>query len=187
MKRLVLLVVTLAFTNTLAEEMAAPAVPFDQQVKPYRTFVTVQRYNLENNGTPGKMASNVRVEVTFPNGSPKGVTLELPEGGDSWPVGNGQSQEINRTFEIPHAFLQADGFNMRVQMHEQGRIIDPCEISVQQLSQFNRAYNCQTDVAAQLKGNTAPDRVVKAGIQLRVFTDRNSEKKEIPQNAIAIR
>jgi hypothetical protein len=168
-----------------------PAYPEDSEItqspvtapKTFRTFVTFQRYSLESNGKANKPVSNVRIEVTFPNGN----KVTLPEGGDYWPVGNGQAQEINRTFEIPFAYVQKDGFGMRVQMVRQGATLNPCEIEIQSLSQFNRAYLCHTDVDMQLKQNTSPDKVVKEGIELRVFTDLNSTPKEIPQNAIALK
>lgn len=153
------------------------------KVKPYRTFITFQRYSLESNGKPSKPVSNVRLEVTFPNGN----KVQLPEGGDYWPVGNGQAQEINRTFEIPWAHIQKDGFGLRVQMVRQGVTLNPCEIEVQSLSQFNRAYVCHTDVERQMKQNIAQEKIAKEGVELRVFTDLNSTSKEIPQNAIALK
>ena len=154
------------------------------KMEPFRTFVTIQRYVIENNGEPNNPVSNVRITVTFPNGS----KIELPDGKQWWPVGNGQAQEINRTFEIPWAFVSnKDGFKFAIQMERKGSTMLPCEFDVNQLSQFNRAYNCQTDVAWQTQQKVTSDKIDKEGVQLRIFTSKNSLPKEIPVYAIALK
>jgi hypothetical protein len=163
----------------MQQQQAQPLQP----VKPYRTFITVQRYTVENNGNPNQPVSNVRLEMTFPNGA----QAQLPESGDFWPVGNGQSQEINRTYEIPWAYIQNDGFRFSVQMIRKGTKILPCEFDIVTLSQFNRGYICRTDVAYQANKGMSEDKLDKEGIQIRVFTDKNSTPKDIPQDAIALR
>lgn len=173
--------------NNAAPAQAAPstataAAPV--RVEPYRTFVTIQRYVVESNGEPNNPISNVRIAVTFPNGS----KLELPEAGQWWPIGNGQAQEINRTFELPWQVVSAkDGFKFKIQMERKGSVMLPCEFEVAQLSQFNRAYNCQTDVAWQTQQKLSPEKIDKEGIQIRVFTSKNSTAKEIPTDAIALK
>ena len=154
-----------------------------QNTKPYRTFITIQRYTVENNGNVSQPVSNVRLELTFPNGA----QTKLPENGDFWPVGNGQSQEINRTFEIPWAYVQNDGFKFSVLMVRKGTKILPCEFDIVQLSQFNRGYICRTDVAYQANKGKTEAEMDKEGIQIRVFTDKNSSPKDVPQDAIALR
>jgi len=153
------------------------------KVEPFRTFVTIQRYNLDSNGNASKPISNIRVSITFPNGN----KIALPEGGQWWPIGNGQAQEINRTFEIPWAFVQNDGFKFTVQMERKGSEMLPCQFDIVQLSQFNRAYSCHTDLTWQQNESTPADQLDKEGIQVRVFTSRNSEPKEIPTNALALK
>jgi hypothetical protein len=165
---------------------AAAEQPMTTSVRqePFRTFITIQRYVIENNGEPNTPISNARIVVTFPNGT----SVTLPENGQWWPIGNGQSQEINRTFEIPFAFVsQKDGFKFKIQMERKGSAMNPCEYDVVQLSQFNRAYNCQTDVAWQARGNTSADRIDKEGVQVRIFTSKNVKPNEIPQDAIALK
>jgi hypothetical protein len=151
--------------------------------KPFRTFVTIQRYTVENNGEPSNPISNVRLEITFPNGS----KVKLPEGGQYWPIGNGQVQEINRTFEIPYAYIQKDGFKMTIQMYRKGSKMFPCNFDVAALSQFNRAYVCKVDEGFQRRSRVAEQHIDREGVQLRVFTDLNSEPGEIPTDSIALR
>lgn len=165
------------------EATAAAAPATFAKVEPYRTFITFQRYVIENNGEPNNPISNVRIAVTFPNGT----KIQLPDGNQWWPVGNGQAQEINRTFEIPWAVIQKDGFKFQVQMERKGNPMLPCNFEVVQLSQFNRAYNCQTDVAWQTQQKTPSEKLDKEGIQIRVFTSKNSTPKEIPTDAIALK
>ena len=165
-----------------AETAQAPAAPA-AVVKPYRTFVQIQRYAIDSNGDPGNPISNVRIEVTFPNGS----KVQLPEGGQWWPIGNGQVQEINRTFEIPFTAVTKDGFRLQIQMQRKGSEMLPCLFDVSQVSQFNRAYTCHTDLNWQISQNTPEDKLDREGIQIRVFTDLNSKPKEIPTDAIALK
>jgi len=153
-------------------------------IKPYRTFVTIKKYNLENSGTPSRPISNVKLAIKFPNGN----TLELPEGGHYWSIGNLQSQEINRTFEIPFSHIQNDGFGFEITMIRKGKKILPCKFQVNRLSQFNRSYVCRTDVAYQMNQQNIPDeKVAKEAIEIRVFSDKNSLPKEIPNDAIALK
>jgi hypothetical protein len=151
--------------------------------KPFRTFVTIQRYTVENNGEPSNPISNVRLEITFPNGN----KVTLPEGGQYWPIGNGQVQEINRTFEIPYSYISKDGFKMTIQMYRKGAKMFPCNFHVTALSQFNRAYVCKVDEGFQRRSRIAEQYIDREGVQLRVFTDLNSEPGEIPTDAIALR
>ncbi len=151
--------------------------------KPSRWFIQVQRYNVKNNGKKNNPISNVRITVTFPNKT----KLTLPEGGQYWPIGNGQVQEINRTYELPPQYVVNDGFKFTIQMENKGDAILPCEFDVVQISQFNRAYVCSTDVGWQKSQNVPEDELDEQAVQVRVFTDINSEKKEIPPDAIALK
>src|SRR4051812_25790023 len=80
---------------------AAEAIPADGQVagakkrpvKPYDTFIEVQNYQLQNSGVTGDQIHNVHLEIVFPNGK----KIVLPEGGQDWPIANGQMQPINMT------------------------------------------------------------------------------------------
>lgn len=165
-------------------EAAANNVAVLPKLEPYRTFVTIQRYVIESNGEPSNPISNVRITVTFPNGS----KIDLPEAGQYWPIGNGQAQEINRTFEVPWSQVaQKDGFKFQIQMERKGTKMLPCDFEVVQLSQFNRAYNCQTDVAWQTQQKKPAEKIDKEGIQLRVFTSKNSLPKEIPTDALVLK
>lgn len=161
-----------------ATNAVKPVVP----VKPYRTFIAIQRYNMEQSGDPAPI-SNVRITIEFPNKS----KVELPEGGQYWPIGNGQVQEINRTFELPWQYIQGDGFKFTIQMHRKGADFLPCQYEVSALSEFNRAYVCHTDLGWQTTQKIPVERQDKEGIQIRVFTDRNSRPSEIPNNSIALR
>jgi hypothetical protein len=151
-------------------------------VKPFRTFIAIQRYNMENNGETSSI-SNVRLVVTFPNGG----KVPLPEASQFWPIGNGQAQEINRVYELPWAYIKNDSFRFTIQMERRGSLMLPCNFEVVQLSQFNRSYTCHTDTAWQLEKHIPPEKQDREGIQIRVFNDKLSEPKEIPQDAIAIR
>ena len=153
------------------------------KVEPYRTFITIQRYTMENNGEPSTPISNVRISVVFPNGT----KMSLPENNQWWPIGNGQAQEINRTYELPWAFVQNDGFKFKIQMERKGSAMFPCEFDVSQLSQFNRGYTCHTDTAWQTEHHTPTEQLDKEGVQIRVFSSKNALPKEIPTDALAIR
>jgi hypothetical protein len=182
---LLFFIVSLVWIPFANSQDAAPnAAPIEMaKIEPYRTFVTIERYSIESNGDASQPISNVRLTITFPNGQ----KVELPEGGQYWPIGNGQAQEINRTFEIPWAYIQKDGFKFKVQMERKGSPMLPCEFDVVQLSQFNRAYTCHTDIAWQQKEKTAEDKLDREGIQVRVFSSRNTPAKEVPTNAIALK
>jgi len=153
------------------------------KIEPYRTFLTIMRYTMENNGEPTNPISNVRIGLEFPSGN----KLGLPEAGQYWPIGNGQMQEINRTYEIPWAFINNDGFKFKIQMERKGSLMLPCEFDIVQLSQFNRTYTCHTDLKWQQDQRVAESNLDKEGIQIRIFTSKNSLPKEIPQDALALK
>lgn len=162
--------------------LIAPEVGY-AKIAPYRTFVTLQNYTMENNGDAQNPISNVKVEVAFG----KDQKMELPEGGQFWPIGNGQKQEINRTYEVPWSAISNDGFAFEIQMVRKGSKMLPCQFKVSQLSQFNRAYVCHTDVQWQFDKKIPEAKLDKEGIEVRVFTDRNTPAKEIPKDALALR
>jgi hypothetical protein len=164
------------------QQPGSPAVQF-AQVEPYRTWITLEGFVMEHNGDPENPISNVRLEVVFPSGQ----KLDLPGNGQYWTIGNGQMQEIKQTFEIPWTAVQADGFNFKVQMVRKGSELLPCNFEVRQLSQFNRKYFCHTDVAWQLNQKVPEDKLEKQGVEVRVFTDKNTPAKEIPKEALALR
>lgn len=152
--------------------------------KPFRTFVTIKNYNLENSGISSKPISNVKFEIAFPGGH----QIQLPEGGHYWSIGNNQSQEINRTFEIPFSVIQNDGFSFELTMVRKGKKILPCKFEVTRLSQFNRSYVCRTDVAFQMNQQHLPEeKVAKEAVEIRVFSDLNSPQSEIPKDIIALK
>jgi hypothetical protein len=151
--------------------------------KPTHWYIQIQRYNIKNNGKKNNPISNVRLNVTFPNQ----LKLALPEGGQYWPIGNGQVQEINRTYELPPQLVVNDGFKFTVQMENKGQPLLPCEFDVVQISQFNRAYVCSPDIGYQKAHNVPEDQLDEEALQIRVFTDINTEKKEVPPDAIALK
>ena len=148
---------------------------------PYRTFLNIQHYYVENSGNDN--IANVRVDITFPGGQ----TVQLPEGGQYWPIAGAQVQEINRVYEIPFSVLEKDAFKFRIQMDRKGSSVLPCEFDVQQIAEFNRSYVCKVDLNWQTARGIPEDKLDKEGIQVRVFTDKNSPKKDIPMNAIAMK
>lgn len=162
-----------------ASPVAAPAVP----IKPYRTFVHIQRFSIENSGEPNNPVSNVRLAIEFPNGN----KFELPGSGQYWPIGNGQVQEIDQTYELPFAAINNDGFKFVIQIERKGSKYLPCNFEVSQLSQFNRSYVCHTDLNWQTAQKIPEDKIERQGVQLRIFTDLNSKPKEIPEKSIALR
>ena len=84
--------------------------------------------------------------------------------------------------------IQKDGFRFNVQIVRKGSEgYKPCRFTVTQLSQFNRAYICNTDVAWQEEKGMPGHRLDLEGVKIRVFTDRIAPKKEIPENAIFLR
>jgi hypothetical protein len=168
--------------DPIAAPAAGSAPAQAGEIKPFRIFISIQRYNMENNGESNPI-SNVRLVVTFPNGA----KVPLPEANQFWPIGNGQAQEINRTYELPWALVKNDGFRFSIQMERKGSLMLPCNFEVVQLSQFNRSYTCHTDTAWQQEKHIEPEKQDREGIQVRIFSDKLSEPKEIPQDAIAIR
>jgi hypothetical protein len=173
----------LVFSALAQEPITEPVTQVIKEVKPFRTFITIQKYNLENSGKSADKTFNARIELSFPNGS----TVTLPEGGHRWPIGNGQSQEINRTFEVPWSLVQSDSTKFTVAILRSGSTIAPCEFSAEQLSQFNRGYVCHTDAGIQADQGTPQDKIIRESVFVRVFTDRNSNPTEVPKDAIALR
>ena len=169
--------------GTVASNDAAAAQFMAQNVKPYRTWIRLEGFVMENNGEPENPISNVRLETTFPNGQ----KLELPGNGQFWTIGNGQMQEIKQTFEIPWSVVQNDGFNFTIKMVRKGSDLLPCKFEVRQLSQFNRKYVCHTDIAWQQNMKIPENKIEKEGIEVKVFTDRNTPEKDIPKDAIAFK
>lgn len=163
--------------------VAYPEVEQPKEIKPYRTFITVQRYNMESNGEEGNTISNVKLDITLPNGK----TIELPGNSQYWPISNGQSQEINQTYEIPTKYIQQDGFKFKIQMLRKGAKFLPCEFDVVSLSEFNRSYVCRVDIGWQQQKGIPEEKLNKEAIQIRIFTDLNSPAKEIPTNAIVMK
>lgn len=154
------------------------------ETKPFRTFLTIQKYILENSGDKGNGIHNVRLIVTRPD---KTKVMVLPEGNQSFAIGNGQTQEINRSYEIPASWIVNNGFRFTLQMDRSGAHLMPCNFDVVQLDQFNRAYLCHTDIAWQLHQGIKEDELDKEGIQIRVFTTLEIPEKEIPQDAILLK
>lgn len=171
------------FPSHAEEPAQEPVTQVIKEIKPFRTFITIQKYNLENSGKASDKIFNVRLELTFSNGT----KVTLPEGGHRWPIGNGQSQEINRTFELPWSLIQSDSARFSVAILRSGATVAPCEFSAEQLSQFNRGYICHTDAGFQADQGVPQDKVVREGVHVRVFTDRNSPAAELPKDAIALR
>ncbi len=177
----------------VAKQAPAAPAPVAQAAEPsmarpivgqsFRTFMTIQRYTLENNGDPASAISNVRLEMKFPGD----VQIKLPGGEQHWPIGNGQVQEVNQTFEIPWAYVKGDSFSFVLQMVRKGAQILPCQFDVKELSQFNRSYTCQTDVNWQVNNKVPEKNIAREGVQIRVFTDRNTPSKEIPKDAVALK
>lgn len=165
------------------EPTTEPVTQIIKEVKPFRTFVTVQKYNLENSGKASDKIFNAKIEISFPNGT----KIILPEGGHRWPISNGQSQEINRTFEVPWALVQSDATKFTISIIRSGATLAPCEFAVEQLSQFNRGYVCRTDAGFQTDQGVPQDKIVRESVHVRVFTDKNSTPTEIPKDAIALR
>lgn len=161
----------------------APVAAVPASAAQNRVYLTIQKYIMDSNGEPSNPISNVRITMTLPNGT----QMPLPEGGQFWPIGNGQVQEINRTYEIPAQFINNDAMKLTIQMERKGSKIDPCLFEVGQISQFNRQYICHTDVAWQQNQNVPPEKISKEGIQIRVFSTANLNANEIPKDAIAIR
>lgn len=162
-----------------------PSTGISEEVakKPLRTFLTIQRYHIKRNGNPQQPISNIKLELVLADGKRR----NLPEGGQFWTIGNQQVQEINRTFEIPQDHLKDDGMKFQVQMIHKGTEILPCLFDVVEISQFNRTYLCHTDVGAQRSKGIPEEDVHEEGIQVRIFTDKNSPAIEIPKDVIAIR
>ncbi len=171
-----------AFGENAAAEANASAATY-AKIAPYRTWITVDHYEVISNGDLKNPISNVKLEIQFPNGK----KFELPEGTQYWTIGNGQKQEIKRTYELPYEALLNDGFSFSVQMVRKGSKMLPCNFVVSQLSQFNRSYFCHTDVQWQVNQKITEDKLDKEGIEVRVWTDRNTPAKEQPKDALALR
>jgi hypothetical protein len=151
--------------------------------QPFRTFITLESYVMEANGEPGNPISEVRLEIAFPNN----VRVELPGGSQYWPIGNGQTQAINRTYEVPASALVNDGFNFNIQMVRKGAKFLPCQFSVTQISEYNRTYFCHTDLQWQTSQKIPTEKINKEGIRIKVSTDKNTPKNELPKEALALK
>jgi hypothetical protein len=162
---------------------AATQAPVFAKIAPYRTWITVENFEMIQNGDAKNPISNVKMEVLLPGGT----KFELPEGGQFWTIGNGQKQDIKRTYELPWSTIQNDGFNFVVQMVRKGSKMLPCNFTVNQLSQYNRSYFCHTDLQWQMDQKFPEDKLDKEGIQIRVWTDRNTPVKEQPKDALALK
>ena len=66
--------------------------------------------------------------------------------------------EAGQGFEIPAKAVQGDAFPLVVQMVKEGLLINACEISVEQLRDFNRTYHCTA-------------RTGEAHVSIRVYTN----------------
>lgn len=152
-------------------------------ITPYRTFLTVTKYNLIKTGRPDQRISNVRLEIEFPDKA----KVQLPGKGQYWTIGDGQVQEIQSTFEIPFEYLKNDGFILTVQMDRKSAWIKPCRIEITELSRFNRTYTCRTDVGWQRQRKIPEENFDLEEVELRVFTDKNTPAREIPSQPIALR
>lgn len=150
--------------NNVAPAQAAGA---PKVIKPYQSFITVQNYSLQNSGRAGNKIENVHLELTFPNGK----KIVLPEGGQDWPIANGQMQPININYLLPYKFIEKDGFTFTVQIVRRGADLQPCVFKVEQLSEFNRSYVCHTDQAWQQSQRMSDDQMDKEAVQVRVSTD----------------
>lgn len=117
----------------------------------------------------------------------KKTVVQLPGGGQYWPIGNGQVQEIDQTFELPWGFITNDGFKFEIQIERKGTKILPCQFEVHQLSQFNRSYICRLDINWQINQKIPEEKLDKEALQIRIFTDRNSPRREVPKDAIALK
>jgi len=174
------LLVSSAFAEVAAQIAPVQAAQAQAaQIKPYKTFVTIQGYTVENNGEVSNPISDVRLEIQFPDGSEEGAKYQWPQGGQFVQIANGLTKNIDQTYEIPWENIQNDGFKFKVQMVRKGTKFLPCEFDVAQLSQFNRAYICRTDVQWQTNNHTPDTELDKEAVQVRVFTDRNSTAKEL--------
>jgi hypothetical protein len=138
--------------------------------KSFRTFVTVKALYHGDGGVSSPNNSEVRLQIKLPDGR----TLKLRE------------KNIDQSFEIPFDFVKQDSFGMEVALVKKGKNILPCQITVYQLSQYNRSYRCQTDVGFQINQQHVPEnKVTREGVVFRVFTDAQSDKKEIPRKLLA--
>lgn len=81
--------------------------------------------------------------------------------------------ELGQRFEIPAKSIRYDAFAVVVQMVKAGYSFKACEISVDQMNQFDRLYVC-----------TAKD-IPNAQVQVRVFTDLHGGDKFRPRQSIA--
>jgi hypothetical protein len=143
--------------------------PADPQ-KSFRTFVTVKALHHGAGSLSSSEPPQVRLQIKLPDGR----TLKLRE------------KDIDQSFEIPFDFVKQDSFGMEVTMLGEGTNILPCKIYVNQLSQYNRSYRCQTDIGFQVNQQHIPEsKATREGVEFRVFTDVQSDKKEIPRKLLA--
>lgn len=174
-------ILAMVFTpKAIGEEQVQNTV---QNSKQFRTFIAIQRYNMESNGDEKNPVSQTKMEIVFPNNA----TVKLPENGGYWTIGNGQTQEINRTFEVPFSYVQQDGFKFTIQLYRKGSKMMPCSFDVAKLSEYNRAYVCHTDLNYQASKNISQDKLDREGVQIRIFTDLNTPPKDMPQEALALK
>jgi len=174
----------IGFLSLLAAPAYGDKPAIEKKPSSYRAYVTLKAYHQEQNGNPKNPESQVRVQITFPDQK----KIELPDRNRFWSVKDKQTQDINETFEVPQEFIQNDGFSFEVAIIDKGKEIVPCQIRVNQLSQFNRNYFCRTDVNAQAnQQKIQEEKLAKQAVELRVFSDVNSSSKEIPKKLLALK
>ena len=110
---------------------------------PWRTYVTILG-----------VSDDTTLEVTLPN-EKKSRAMEAGQG-----------------FELPHSAVRADAFPLIVQMVKEGQDFKPCQISVEQLTDFDRRYVC-----------TAQGGV--AQVQVRVYTNLHGGERFRPSQILA--
>ncbi len=154
-------------------------------LKPYRTFIHIQNFAIENNGDIKNPISNIKLEIRFNN--KKSPVIKLPGDDEYWVIGNNQVQEINQFFEVPWEYIKNDGFKFQIQIIRKGTKFLPCNFEVTQLSLFNRQYICRLDVHWQMEQQIPEHELDKEALTIRIFTDKNSPQKDIPKDAIALR
>lgn len=111
----------------------------------YKTYLTIE-----------KISENTQFEMKLPH---EKEAIKNPE--------------IGKRFEIPFQQTVTDRFSITLKMDDGKKSILPCQISIEQLTQYDRRYIC----TAQNENHTQ--------VELRVFTNLHGGDKIIPKEMVA--
>jgi len=81
--------------------------------------------------------------------------------------------KFGQKVEIPAELTKGNSFHVTLQMKKDRLDINPCEIDVEQITQFDRSYVCTTALGEPVQ------------VKMRVYTNLNGGDKIVPEKFVA--